>query len=209
MSRFVTMDLESIKYFVKNNIVQCTIVIADIFLFCVAIAWGNGGRLANNKIDTLQIQERKIKTNLDKLANVEKDLATLQDLERDILKKCVNFAKKTSVYKILNQINDFLPNTDLKITNTGSYDVTKNRIIGLDQDLSAFEGDIIIATYTLSFRANFEEFIEFVKNIKTLKCFIDLQQINLQQQNSENTQMVIVSLDYRILGKIKIKELNV
>ena len=118
------------------------------------------------------------------------------------LKKCVNFGKKTSVYKFLTQISDLFPtDSNLNLSIVKSYNITKNQSLLLDQDLQAFEGDNICVDYALSFVCPYSKMIQIINDMGSrLNYFARLKQVEIKNMAKDDN--LSVNLVYTVLGKI-------
>lgn len=200
------ISVDQIKDFAKNNILLCAMFVLDIILFFSAISLNTTNTDLEGKIDSLSIKKNQIQNNITKLSTVNDDYNNFQELKTKFLKKCVNFGKKTSVYKFLNQINTFFPeNSNLHLSIVKSYNITKSQALSLDQDLQAFTEDNIIVDYNLTCSLSYPEVIKIINDISSLNYFIKLKQIDIKT-NSEGK--VSSTLVYSVLGKIRPKENN-
>jgi len=150
---------------------------------------------------------------INQLKNINNDLETLNQLEADITKKCLNFGKKTSIYKLLTKINQLLPNSEssLNVSTSSSYNLTLKQPITLDQNLQSFNGNYVLVDYTMTFKANFKDTLDFIKSMNNFPYFISLKQMDIKldiKSTAETRPLLNVSLVYSILGKIKMKEEN-
>ena len=168
MNKLSNIDWDSVKTFIRGNTLLCVLAVLDVFLFFVAWGQGNTNDGLQEKIASLQMKEKQIKSTLGKLNGLEKDFETLKTLKADILKKSLNFGKKTKVYNFLKQIDSFLPENKINISNTNLYDISKSRNINFNQDLSEFEGDHVISNYSVLFSGKTEDLITFLKQLNEI-----------------------------------------
>ena len=205
MGSLNNISVDQVKVFVKNNILLCVMLALDIVLFFSAISLGSSNDELEGQIDSLSIKKNQIGSNITKLSTVNKDYQALQDFKTKFSKKCVNFGKKTSVYKFLNQISEFFEeNSGLNLSIVKSYNITKNQALSLDQDLQSFKDDNIIVDYSLAYKATYLEIIKIINAINSLNYFIKLKQVDIKTIGDEST--LSANLVYSVLGKIRPKE---
>ena len=205
MGNLNNISVDQVKDFVKNNILLCVMLALDIVLFFSAISLGSSNDELEGQIDSLSIKKNQIGSNITKLSTVNKDYQALQDFKTKFSKKCVNFGKKTSVYKFLNQISEFFEeNSGLNLSIVKSYNITKNQALSLDQDLQSFKDDNIIVDYSLTYKATYSEIIKTINAINSLNYFIKLKQVDIKTIGDEST--LSANLVYSVLGKIRPKE---
>lgn len=200
------IDWNSIKAILKANTTLCALVVLDIVLFFMAIQQGITNDSLDGKISSLGIKEKQIKANLSKLTGLEKDFEALKNIKESIQKKCINFGKKTTIYNFLKQINDFLQQNKLTVSNTQLYNINKNRSINFNQDLEEFDGDNVIASYNASFVGTTEDLITFLNKLNELPYFINLQKLELRNNAKDDSISLNINLSFSILGKIQLKE---
>ena len=200
------IDWNSIKAILKANTTLCALVVLDIVLFFMAIQQGSTNDSLDGQISSLGIKEKQIKANLSKLTGLEKDFEALKNIKESILKKCINFGKKTTIYNFLKQVNDFLQQNKLTVSNTQLYNINKNRSINFNQDLEEFNGDNVIANYNASFVGAIEDLITFLNKLNELPYFINLQKLELRNNAKDDSVSLNVNLSFSILGKIQLKE---
>ncbi len=207
MSKPVNIDWNSIKTFLKGNPLLCALVILDIFLLSSALGRGNANEAMKSQINSLQVKEKQIKANLGKLNGLEKHFDTLKNVKVDILKKCLNFGKKTMVYNFLKQIDGFLPENKINISNTNLYDIEKSRNINFNQDLSEFDGDNVVSSYNVLFSGKVEDLVAFLKQLNELPYCINLQKLEMRQIDTPGKSISLnVNLSFALLGKVQLKE---
>lgn len=207
MGNLNNISADQVKDFVKNNILLSIVFAIDVVLFFSAIRLSASNDELEGKIDSCSIKKNQIQNNITKLSTINKDYKTLQDFKTKFAKKCVNFGKKTSVYKFLNQISSFFQeNSTLNLSMVKSYNITKNQILSLDQDLQLFKEDNIIVDYSLTYTATYSEVIKIINDMNTLNYFIKLKQIDIKTTGTEDK--LSVNLVYSVLGKIIPKESN-
>lgn len=200
------IDWNSIKAILKANTTLCALVVLDIVLFFMAIQQGSTNDSLDGQISSLGIKEKQIKANLSKLTGLEKDFEALKNIKESIQKKCINFGKKTTIYNFLKQVNDFLQQNKLTVSNTQLYNINKNRSINFNQDLEEFNGDNVIANYNASFVGAIEDLITFLNKLNELPYFINLQKLELRNNAKDDSVSLNVNLSFSILGKIQLKE---
>lgn len=205
MGNLNNISVDQVKDFIKNNILLCVMLALDIVLFFSAISLGSSNDELEGQIDSLSIKKNQIESNITKLSTVNKDYQALQDFKTKFSKKCVNFGKKTSVYKFLNQISGFFQeNSTLNLSILKSYNITKGQVLSLEQDLQAFKDDNIIVDCSLTCTATYSEIIKMINDMNTLNYFIKLKQIDIKPTNIE--EKLSANLVYSVLGKIRPKE---
>ena len=205
MGSLNNISLDQVKDFAKNNILLCILLVLDIVLFFSAVSLGSSNDELEGKIDSLSIKKNQIQSNITKLTGVNKDYQMFQEVKTKLVKKCVNFGKKTSVYKFLNQISEFFQEgTNLNLSIVKSYNITKNQALSLDQDLQAFKDDNIIVDYSLTYTASYSEIIKIINAMNSLNYFIKLKQLEIKTTGDEGN--LSANLVYRVLGKIRPKE---
>lgn len=207
MGNLNNISADQVKIFVKNNILLCVMFALDVVLFFSAISLGSSNAELEGEIDSFSIKKNQIQNNMTKLSTINKDHKTLQEFKAKFSKKCVNFGKKTSVYKFLNQVSSFFQeNSTLNLSILKSYNITKGQMLSLEQDLQAFKGDNIIVDYSLTCTATYSEIIKMINDMNTLNYFIKLKQIDIKTTNTEGN--LSANLVYSVLGKIVPKEDN-
>lgn len=205
MGSLNNISVDQVKDFVKNNILLCVMLALDIVLFFSAISLGSSNDELEGQIDSLSIKKNQIEGNITKLSTVNKDYQALQEFKTKFSKKCVNFGKKTSVYKFLNQISGFFEeNASLNLSIVKSYNITKNQVLSLEQDLQPFKDDNIIVDYSLTYKATYSDVIKIINAINSLNYFIKLKQVDIKTTGDEN--VLSANLVYSVLGKIRPKE---
>jgi|GEM_PF-4869002 len=205
MGNLNNISLEQVKDFAKNNILLCILLVLDIVLFFSAVSLGSSNDELEGKIDSLSIKKNQIQSNITKLTGVNKDYQMFQEVKTKLVKKCVNFGKKTSVYKFLNQISEFFQEgANLNLSIVKSYNITKNQALSLDQDLQSFNDDNIIVDYSLTYTASYSEIIKIINAMNSLNYFIKLKQVDIKTTGDEGN--LSANLVYRVLGKIRPKE---
>ena len=207
MNKTTNIDWDTVKTFIKGNPLLCALIILDIFLFVAILGRGNANDVLQGKISSLQIKEKQIKTNLEKLKGLEKHFETLKNVKDSILKKCLNFGKKATVYNFLKQIDSFLPGKKINISNTNLYNITKNRSINFNQDLSEFDGDHVVSTYSILFAGKTEDLTTFLKQFNELPYCINLQKLEIRNNDTTGgVPSLNVNLSFALLGKIQLRE---
>ncbi len=205
-----SIDLGKIKEFIRNNVIVCLLVIVDCILFFVNVSLSHSVEETSSQMDALQLQYNYVKTQLANLNSIEKDLSTIKSLEEDIFDKCLNFGKKTSIYKFLTKINQISAEVakSLNVTIVNSVDVTKSQQISLDQSLLDYNGDYVIVDYKMTFNGSFSTIVYFINKINEIDNFITLKSIDINEikRPLEQASVCDVTLVYSILGKIKIKD---
>ena len=192
------IDWNSIKAILKANTTLCALVVLDIVLFFMAIQQGSTNDSLDGQISSLGIKEKQIKANLSKLTGLEKDFEALKNIKESIQKKCINFGKKTTIYNFLKQVNDFLQQNKLTVSNTQLYNINKNRSINFNQDLEEFNGDNVIANYNASFVGAIEDLITFLNKLNELPYFINLQKLELRNNAKDDSVSLNVNLSFSI-----------
>lgn len=207
MNKLENIDWESIKAFIKGNTLLCALAVLDVFLFFTALGRSNTNESLRSQISSLEIKEKQIKTNLEKLNGMERDFETLKNVKDAILKRCLNFGKKTTVYNFLKQMDGFLPGNRINISNTSLYDINKGRNINFNQDLSEFDGDSIVSNYSVLFNGKTEDLQMFLRQLNELPYCINLQKLEMRN-NSATTGVdtLNINLSFALLGKIQLKE---
>ena len=207
MNKLANIDWDSLKAFIKGNPLLCALVVLDIFLFFIALGRSNANEVLQGQISSLQVKEKQIKTNLEKLNGMEKDFETLKNVKVAILKKCLNFGKKTTVYNFLKQMDGFLPGSKINVSNTNLYNINKSRNINFNQDLSEFDGDNVVSNYSVLFSGKIEDFATFLKQFNELPYCINLQKLELRRKETAGGIVSLnVNLSFALLGKIQLKE---
>lgn len=206
MNKLENIDWESIKAFIKGNTLLCALAVLDVFLFFTALGRGNTNEALQSQISSLQIKEKQIKTNLEKLNGMEKDFETLKNVKVAILKKCLNFGKKTIVYNFMKQMDGFLPGNKVNISNTNLYDIEKGRNINFNQDLSEYDGDNIVSSYSVLFIGKIEDLQKFLKQLNELPYCINLQKLEMRNNTTAGAGTLSINLSFALLGKIQLKE---
>ena len=205
MGSLNNISVDQVKDFVKNNILLCVMLALDIVLFFSAISLGSSNDELEGQIDSLSIKKNQIESNITKLSTVNKDYQALQDFKTKFSKKCVNFGKKTSVYKFLNQISGFFEESaSLNLSIVKSYNISKSQVLSLDQDLQPFKDDNIIVDYSLTYKATYSDVIKIINAINLLNYFIKLKQVDIKTTGDES--ILSANLVYSVLGKIRPKE---
>lgn len=213
MNSSSSINFESIKNFIKGHLLICILAIFNIALFFISISLGNSCDEISSQIDSIQLNAKHMENQINQLKNINNDLETLNQLEADITKKCLNFGKKTSIYKLLTKINQLLPNSEssLNVSTSSSYNLTLKQPITLDQNLQSFNGNYVLVDYTMTFKSNFKDTLDFIKSMNNFPYFISLKQMDIKldiKSTAETRPLLNVSLVYSILGKIKMKEEN-
>ena len=207
MNKLANIDWDSLKAFIKGNPLLCALVVLDIFLFFIALGRSNANEVLQGQISSLQVKEKQIKTNLEKLNGMEKDFETLKNVKVAILKKCLNFGKKTTVYNFLKQMDGFVPGSKINVSNTNLYNINKSRNINFNQDLSEFDGDNVVSNYSVLFSGKIEDFATFLKQFNELPYCINLQKLELRRKETAGGIVSLnVNLSFALLGKIQLKE---
>lgn len=205
MGSLNNISVDQVKDFVKNNILLCVMLALDIVLFFSAISLGSSNDELEGEIDSLSIKKNQIESNITKLSTVNKDYQALQDFKTKFSKKCVNFGKKTSVYKFLNQISGFFEESaSLNLSIVKSYNISKSQVLSLEQDLQPFKDDNIIVDYSLTYKATYSDVIKIINAINSLNYFIKLKQVDIKTTGDES--ILSANLVYSVLGKIRPKE---
>lgn len=207
MSSNITVN--DVKDFVKNNVTICALILVNLVCFIMANSYGNAKGRYSNQLDQEQLKVKKLETELDNLKTISADIEALSKSEEAIWEKCLNFGKKTSLYKFVNKVHAFLDENeehDFVANLTSAYDLTKKQPISMDQDVSDLHGDYVLGEYTMNFKGNFAQLLSFMKKIQEMEYYIQLKQIDLKALNTEDLEELTISLIYQILGKIKIKE---
>ena len=205
MGSLNNISVDQVKDFVKNNILLCVMLALDIVLFFSAISLGSSNDELEGQIDSLSIKKNQIESNITKLSTVNKDYQALQDFKTKFSKKCVNFGKKTSVYKFLNQISGFFEESaSLNLSIVKSYNISKSQVLSLEQDLQPFKDDNIIVDYSLTYKATYSDVIKIINAINLLNYFIKLKQVDIKTTGDES--ILSANLVYSVLGKIRPKE---
>jgi hypothetical protein len=99
-----------------------------------------------------------------------------------------------------------LPENKINISNVNLYDINKKRNINFNQDLSEFDGDVVIAGYNASLTGTTENFIEFLGKLNQLPYFINLQKLEMKNDPNKEAAPLNVNLNFDLLGKIQLKE---
>ena len=206
MNKLANIDWDKVKTFIKGNPVLCALLALDIFLLFVIWGHGDVNESIQNKISSLQLKEKQIRANLTKLNGLEKDFETLGNIKNDILNKCINFGEKVTIYNFLKQMDSSLPENKINISNVNLYDINKKRNINFNQDLSEFDGDVVIAGYNASLTGTTENFIEFLGKLNQLPYFINLQKLEMKNDPNKEAAPLNVNLNFDLLGKIQLKE---
>ena len=211
MNSLSSINFQNIKTFIRGNLLICTLAILNIIIFFISISFENSCDEIASQIDSIHLNAKHIENEINQLKTISSDLTTLNQLETDITKKCLNFGKKTSIYKLLTKINQLLssPEASLNVSISSSYNLTLKQAISLDQNLQNFTGNYILVDYTMTFKSNFKDTLNFIKSINNLPYFINLKQMDMKLDITPTTNgdpLLNVSLVYSMLGKIKIKE---
>lgn len=206
MNKLANIDWDKVKTFIKGNPVLCTLLAMDIFLLFVIWGHGDTNESIQSKISSLQLKEKQIRANLTKLSGLEKDFETLGNIKNDILNKCINFGEKVTIYNFLKQMDSSLPENKVNISNVNLYNINKKRNINFNQDLSEFDGDVVIAGYNASLTGTTENFIEFLGKLNQLSYFINLQKLEMKNDPNKEAAPLNVNLNFDLLGKIQLKE---
>ncbi|MGX8716389.1 MAG: hypothetical protein ACSW8C_00165 [bacterium] len=206
MNKLANIDLDTIKAFVKANPLLCILVVLDIALFFIAFQQDNASEALEEKISSYMIKEKQIKANLSKLTGMERDFDSLKAIKTTILKKCINFGKKITIYNFLKQIDSFLLQNKLTVSNTQLYDINQNRNINFNQDLEEFDGDSVIASYNVFFTGSPEDLLTFLNKLNELPYFTNLQKLELRNNTSDKGVALNVNLSFSMLGKVQLKE---
>lgn len=211
MSNLSSINLEDVKQFIKNNKLICGLVVINIILFILRSNFSANCDEIASQMDSINLQVKQIEKQMNMLRTVEADLKQLENVKIDILKKCLNFGKNTSTYKFFNALNTILNEHHIVSTNsiTRSYNLIKKQNLTLEQDLSPFNGDLILVEYTMVFKSSFKNLIAFLRNMKQLDRLICLKQIDIRESEAgdENLQNNLnVNLIFSVLGKIAMKE---
>lgn len=214
MNSLSNITIEDIKQFIKNNKLMCTLAIASIVLFILRNNFSASCDEISSQMDSINLQVKQMEKQINMLRTVDADLKHLDGIKADIFKKCLNFGKNTSTYKFFNQLNEILKGHQITSTNsiTKSYNLIKKQSLTLEQDLSPFNGDIILVEYTMAFKTNFKNLMAFLKQMEQLDRLIRLKQLDIRQGEINNKDGEIVRNDlnvnlvFSILGKISLKE---
>ena len=206
MNNLANIDWDSVKAFIKGNTLLCALAILDLSLLFIAIKFGDTNESMQSQISSLQIKEKQIKANLEKLVGLEKHFEILKDINTVILKKCINFGKKTKIYNFLKEIDGFLAGNKLNIANTNLYDINRGQNINFNQDLSEFSGDSILANYNVSFVGKVEDLVSFLTQLNSLPYFTNLQKLEMRNNQRDDGVLLNVNLSFALLGKIQLKE---
>ncbi len=211
MNPLLSINFEQFRNFLKNNVLIYVLAILNIVIFIFNISLGNSNAEVSSQIDSTQLNAKHIETQINQLNTINNDLNTLKQTEEEILDKCLNFGKKTSIYKFLTKINLFLKeNTSkLNVSISNSYNLTQKQSLSLDQNLQNFNGNYVIVDYLMTFRSSFQDMLNFLKSMHELPYFITLKQMDIKidtKASSTEEPLLNVNLTYSMLGKIKIKE---
>lgn len=206
MNKLSNIDWDSVKAFIKDNTLLCALAILDIFLFVLALQRGSANDALQESISNMQLKEKQIKANLTKLTRIEKDFGTIKAIKADILKKCINFGKKTTVFNFLKQVDGFLSGKKLSVSNTNLYDINKNRNINFNQDLEEFDGDNVLASCNVSFAGGSEDLSTFLEKLNALPYFINLQKLEMRKNSNGDATLLNVNLSFSVLGKIQLRD---
>lgn len=214
MNNLSNITVEDIKQFIKNNKLMCALAIASIVLFVLRNNFSASCDELSSQMDSINLQVKQMEKQINMLRTVDADLKHLDGIKADIFKKCLNFGKNTSTYKFFNRLNEMLKEHQITSTNsiTKSYNLIKKQSITLEQDLSHFNGDIILVECTMAFKSNFKNLMGFLKQMEQMDRLIRLKQFNVRQEETSNnveektTNNLNVNLVFSILGKISLKE---
>lgn len=214
MNNLSNITLEDIKLFIKNNKLLCVFAIATIVLFNLSNHFSTSCNEISAQMDSINLQVKQMEKQINMLRTVDVDLKNLETIKANIFKKCLNFGKNTSTYKFFNKLNEILKKSQIASTNaiTKSYNLIKRQNLTLEQDLSAFNGDLILVEYSMTFRSNFKNMMDFFKRIEQLDRFMRLKQLDIRQNENGSkkdetvTNDLNVNLVFSILGKIALKE---
>ena len=205
------LTFEYILAFLKANISICILLVFDIVLGFSTILLGNYKSEIGTQIADVQAKVKRIEGQIKNLTGIQSDINKLSQIEEKIYKKCVNFGKKTALYKFSGKINSFLNEgrNGISETWTNTYNLTKKQSISLDQDMRSFQNDYVVSNYSISFKSTFEQLIDFLKNVLTYDRLMQLKTLDVKNINStkgEEENLLNVNITYSILGKIKLKE---
>ncbi len=214
MNNLSNITIEDIKQFIKNNKLMCVLAVASFVLFILRNNFSASCDEISSQMDSVNLQVKQMEKQINMLRTVDADLKHLDGIKMDIFKKCLNFGKNTSTYKFFNRLNEILKGHQITSTNsiTKSYNLIKKQSLTLEQDLSPFNGDIILVEYTMAFKTNFKNLMAFLKQMGQLDRLIRLKQLDIRQGETSNKDGEIVrnnlnvNLVFSILGKISLKE---
>ncbi len=211
MSNLSSITLEDVKQFIKHNKLMCVLVVINAVLFILYNNFDTSCDEISSQMDSINLQVKQIEKQMNMLRTVEADLKQLENVKIDILKKCLNFGKNTSTYKFFNTLNTILNEHHIVSTNsiTKSYNLIKKQNLTLEQDLSPFNGDLILVEYMMVFKSSFKSLIAFLQKMEHLNRLICLKQIDIRESEAvrENLEDNLnVSLIFSILGKIAMQE---
>lgn len=214
MNNLSNITVEDIKQFIKNNKLMCVLVIVCIVLFILRNNFSASCDELSSQMDSVALQVKQMEKQINMLRTVDADLKHLDGIKADIFKKCLNFGKNTSTYKFFNRLNEIFKEHQITSTNsiTKSYNLIKKQSITLEQDLSHFNGDIILVECTMAFNTNFKNLIAFLKQMEQFDRLIRLKQLDIRQRETRNKDGektendLNVNLVFSILGKISLKE---
>lgn len=207
MNKLENIDWDTIKTFIRGNTLLCALAVLDVFLLFAALGRSDNNEDILNQTYNLQIKEKQIKMNLEKLKGMERDFETLKKTKAEVLQKCLNFGKKTVVYNFLKRIDGFLQGSKINISNTNLYDITKSRNINFNQDLSEFDDDNVLSNYSVLFSAKVADFEKFLKQLNELPYCINLQKLEIRNVETKgNNALLNVNLSFALLGKIQLRE---
>ena len=214
MNNLSNITIEDIKQFIRNNKLICVLAIASIVLFVLRNNFSANCDEISSQMDSVNLQVKQMEKQINMLRTVEADLKHLEGVKTDIFKKCLNFGKNTSTYKFFNKLNEILKEYRITSTNsiTKSYNLIKKQSLTLDQDLSPFNGDLLLVEYTMVFKSNFKNLMGFLKQMEQLDRLIRLKQLDIRQEEMSNKDGEAIKNDlninlvFSILGKISLKE---
>ena len=170
MNSLSNITIEDIKQFIKNNKLMCVLAVASVVLFVLRNNFSTSCDEISSQMDSINLQVKQMEKQINMLRTVDADLKHLDGIKADIFKKCLNFGKNTSTYKFFNRLNEILKGHQITSTNsiTKSYNLIKKQSLTLEQDLSSFNGDIILVEYTMAFKTNFKNLMAFLKQMEQL-----------------------------------------
>lgn len=214
MNNLPSITLEDVKQFIKNNKIICVLLVATIVLFVLRSKFSANCDEISSQMDSINLQVKQMEKQINMLRTVESDLKHLEGIKVDIVKKCLNFGKNTSTYKFFNQLNAIFKEHQITSTNsiTKSFNLSKKQNLTLEQDLSPFNGDLILVEYTMVFKSDFKNLMGVLQRMEHLDRLIRLKQLDIRcgEANTKSGEIITkdlsVNLVFSILGKISLKE---
>ncbi len=209
-----SLKFAQVKDFVRHNWTLLSCIAANLILFTFIFHRQEATNAVERQIDSLNIKSNLITKQMADLNNISTDLQSYKKLWTTINQKCFDFGNKTALYKFIVKMENSFGAQSGNISISTAYDLTNNKVIVLNQDVSEYGGHYLLVDFKVTFQSSFSTLTSFLQTLQSQDYLINVKELEIKDSSKVQTNTtddtddttkssVSTTITFTMFGKIE------